>query len=139
VTGEADVAQDFREGWRGVPTRGLYDHLVTWLAASEMEASGLGLVAGGLERHDGVGLGLADQKRGQEARELRERILARHRPRATLLMAERSTTCGKVADGLESGGRADLARQVELWAVASLRPNHLPAQAGEVERLFQWD
>jgi hypothetical protein len=139
MSGEADVSQDFRQGWRLVPARGLHPHLVTWLARMELEATGCGLVPSPLELHDGSGL---SEDRLRESRRLgkaRERILERHRPTAYRLLLVRSGTCGDVADHLAEAGRKDLAREVELWAVASLKPNHVAAGDSEAERLFPWD
>jgi hypothetical protein len=131
---EHEGHMDLRDGWRHAPVRDLADHMLTWLARRALEAAGLPLMPSHVER--------ADPKYGGDVKLAVKRadILARYRSEVIRLtpVRTRGVTCGEVYDLCMRQKRDDIAREVELWAIASLKPGHLPVDDTEQDRLFEW-
>jgi hypothetical protein len=117
---------DLRNAWRHARITGLDEALATWRARCELNVYGLDLVPprGEAEQYPSRAKDRAD-------------ILDRHRE-WVLSLLRGASTCGEVADRLHDRREYDLATDVELWAVASVKRTHVVGRsAGEQGQLFE--
>lgn len=116
---------DLRNAWRHARTTGLDESLIAWRARCELNVYGLDLVAPRGEAE-------LTPSRAKD----RADILDRHRGWVREVLRD-ATTCGDVANRLDERGEYDLAREVELWAVASVKRSHVVLRNGEQGQLFE--